>query len=110
MSPSRVSPRFALLALLSTVSGVLAQNANSTSTVPNHTTVLILGAGMTGIIAARTLHEQGINDFIVLDAKAEPGGRMSPKTFGVPGRQVVIEAGPNWVQGTQEGDDPANPI
>lgn len=35
---------------------------------------------------------------------------MSPKTFGVPGRQVVIEAGPNWVQGTQEGDGPANPI
>ncbi|KAF8553640.1 amine oxidase [Imleria badia] len=107
---SRVSLRFSLLALLSTVSGVFAENANPASTVPNHTTVLILGGGMTGIIAARTLHEQGIDDFIILDAKIELGGRMSPKTFGVTGRQVVIEAGPNWVQGTQEGNGRANPI
>lgn len=65
---------------------------------------------MAGIIAARTLHSQGIDDFIILDAKSELGGRMSPKTFGVPGRQVVVETGPNWVQGTQEGNGTANPI
>jgi len=107
---SRVLPRFALLGLLSTLSGVSAQNANTTSTPPNHTTVLILGGGMTGTIAARTLHEQGINDFIILDAKTKLGGRMSSRTFGVTGRQVVVEAGPNWVQGTQQDDGPANPI
>ena len=101
---SRASSRFALLGLLPVFSSVFAQNA------PNHTTVLILGGGMTGVIAARTLHEQGIDDFIILDAKAELGGRMSPKTFGVTGRQVVIESGPNWVQGTQQGNGPANPI
>ena len=106
---SRVSYRVALLGLLSTV-GVFAQNANTTSIVSNHTTVLILGGGMTGIIAARTLHEQGIDDFIILDARTELGGRMIHETFGVPGRQVVVEMGPNWVQGTQQGNGPANPI
>lgn len=105
---SRAPSHFALFGLLSIFSGVFAQNANTTA--PNHTTVLILGGGMTGIIAARTLHEQGIDDFIILDAKTQLGGRMSAKTFGVTGRQVVIEAGPNWVQGTQQGNGPANPI
>ncbi|KAG8215246.1 hypothetical protein J3R82DRAFT_8795 [Butyriboletus roseoflavus] len=104
---SRVSCHVALLGLLSTLSGVLAQNANTTS---NHTTVLILGGGMTGIIAARTLHEQGIDDFIILDAKTELGGRMIPKAFGVTGRQVVVEVGPNWIQGTQQGNNALNPI
>lgn len=107
---SRVSCRVILLGLLSTLSGVSAQNANTTSTVSNRTTVLILGGGMTGIIAARTLHEQGIDDFIILDAKIELGGRMISKAFGVPGRQVVVEMGPNWIQGTQQGNGTANPI
>ncbi|KAG9311051.1 hypothetical protein JVU11DRAFT_8951 [Chiua virens] len=108
----RVPSRVALLTLglLSATSAVAAQNANTTSTSPTHTTVLILGGGMTGVIAARTLHEQGINDFIILDAQGELGGRMIHMPFGEPGRQVVVEMGPNWVQGTQQGDGPANPI
>lgn len=66
---------------------------------------------MTGIIAAQTLHEQDIDDFIILDAKTELGGRMIAKPFGAPGRQVVIELGPHWIQGTQQGNDgTANPI
>jgi polyamine oxidase len=108
----RISRPFAFLGLLSTVSGVLAQDATNTPAPPasNHTTVLILGGGMAGIIAARTLHEQGIDDFIILEAKIELGGRMIPKAFGVPGRQVVVEIGPNWIQGTQQGNGTANPI
>ncbi|KAH0834009.1 hypothetical protein J3R83DRAFT_11245 [Lanmaoa asiatica] len=102
----RVSYRFALLGLLSVFSSVFAQNTNTTK----HTTVLILGGGVTGIIAARTLHEQGINDFIILDAKTELGGRMSNVTFGATGRQVVVEAGANWIHGTQKGNGTANPI
>ena len=106
---SRISFRAAFFGLLS-VPGVLAQNESTTTTASNHTTVLILGGGMTGIIAARTLHEQGIDDFIILDARSELGGRMIHKAFGAPGREVVVEMGPNWVQGTQQGDGPANPI
>ncbi|KAG8218029.1 hypothetical protein J3R82DRAFT_6229, partial [Butyriboletus roseoflavus] len=105
---SRAPSRFALLGLLATLSGVFAQNTNTTTL--RHTTVLILGGGLTGVIAARNLHEQGIDNFIILDAKTELGGRMSPKPFGVAGGQVVVELGPNWVQGTQQGDGPVNPI
>ncbi|KAH0833997.1 hypothetical protein J3R83DRAFT_11233 [Lanmaoa asiatica] len=105
-----VSCRVTLLGLLSALSGVFAQNANTTSTTSNHTTVLILGGGMTGVIATRTLHEQGIDDFVILDARVELGGRMIPRAFGISGRQVVVEMGPNWIQGTQQGNGNANPI
>ena len=107
---SRVSCGFAILGLSSALSGVVAQNANTSSTASNHTTVLILGGGMTGIIAARTLHDQGIDDFIILDGKTELGGRIIHKKFGVAGRQVVVEVGPSWIQGTQQGNGTANPI
>ncbi|KAH7882158.1 hypothetical protein F5I97DRAFT_1931880 [Phlebopus sp. FC_14] len=104
----------ALLALLSALTGAFAQNVTTNTTSPapasNHTTVLILGGGMAGVIAARTLHEQGIDDFIIVEGKIELGGRMIPKAFGLQGRQVVVEMGPNWIQGTQDGNGTANPI
>ena len=31
--------------------------------------VLILGAGMTGIAAAKALHERGVTNFIILEAR-----------------------------------------
>jgi polyamine oxidase len=111
LSLARLSSGLSLFAFLSALPPVFAKNANSNSTgASNHTTVLILGGGMTGIIAARTLYEQGIDDFIVLESKANLGGRMTPQAFGAPGKQVVIELGPNWIQGTQEGNGTANPI
>ncbi|RDX40974.1 amine oxidase [Lentinus brumalis] len=74
------------------------------------TKVLILGGGVAGIIAARTLHEQGIDDFIILEARNELGGRLMSRSFGVEGNQWMVEVGANWVQGTQTEDGPANPI
>ncbi|KAF9040119.1 hypothetical protein BJ165DRAFT_359195 [Panaeolus papilionaceus] len=68
--------------------------------------VLILGGGVTGVIAARTLHQNGIEDYAIVEARSELGGRMQTKEFA--GR--IIEQGPNWIQGTQEGNGPANPI
>ncbi|CCM00964.1 uncharacterized protein FIBRA_03012 [Fibroporia radiculosa] len=73
-------------------------------------TVLILGGGVAGVIAARTLYENGITDFIIVEARDELGGRMQTETIGVPGNEWVVERGPNWVQGTQTGDGPENPI
>jgi len=37
------------------------------------TKVAVLGGGMAGIIAARTLHEQGILDFVVVEGRTELG-------------------------------------
>ncbi|RPD60845.1 amine oxidase [Lentinus tigrinus ALCF2SS1-6] len=72
--------------------------------------VLILGGGVAGVIAARTLHEQGITNFTIVEARGELGGRLFSQTFGAPGREVTLEMGANWIQGTQTDDGPANPI
>lgn len=111
----RVSAAAVFLTLLT---GAVAQAANATqcqSTLtpagapPNNTKVLILGGGMAGVIAARTLHQQGINDFVIVEAKHVFGGRMSQTTFGANG-SYVIEKGANWIHGTQTGSGPANPV
>ncbi|KAI6145934.1 hypothetical protein BKA82DRAFT_1006193 [Pisolithus tinctorius] len=112
--------RFSLATvLLSLLSGVVAQDVNATrcqadltpaGAPPNNTKVLILGGGMAGVIAARTLHEQGIDDFVIVEAKHVLGGRMAKKTFGVNGSEYVIEKGANWIHGTQTGSGPANPV
>ena len=73
---------------------------------PNDSKVLILGGGVTGIIAARTLHENGINDFVIIEARDELGGRLKSTSFA----GLTVELGANWVQGTQTGNGPANPI
>ncbi|KAI0820503.1 amine oxidase [Trametes gibbosa] len=72
--------------------------------------VLILGGGVAGVIAARTLHEQGIDDIVIIEAGPELGGRMMSHEFGGEGNRWTVEVGANWVQGTQTGDGPANPI
>lgn len=72
--------------------------------------VLILGGGVAGVIAARTLHEQGIDDFMIIEARPELGGRMMSREFGAAGNRWMVELGANWVQGTQTGNGPANPI
>ena len=73
-------------------------------------TVLILGGGVTGIIAARTLHEQGIDNFVVVEAREELGGRLMSHSFGSHGKKYTVELGANWVQGTQTGNGAENPI
>ncbi|KAH9914298.1 amine oxidase [Fomitopsis serialis] len=73
-------------------------------------TVLILGGGVAGVTAARTLHEQGIDDFILVEARGELGGRLMSHSFGVPSRKFTVELGANWVQGTQTGNGAENPI
>ncbi|KAH9856077.1 amine oxidase [Lenzites betulinus] len=72
--------------------------------------VLILGGGVAGVIAARTLHEQGIDDIMIIEARSELGGRMMSHELGGEGNRWTVELGANWVQGTQVGGGPANPI
>ena len=63
------------------------------------TSVLILGGGVSGIIAARTLNENGITNFRIIEARGELGGRLRSTPFGAPGKQKTIEVlppPPNW--------------
>ena len=80
-------------------------SSNSVSESKHHK-VLILGGGVAGVIAARTLHQNGIDDFLIVDALDGLGGRMMSHSFA----GKTIELGANWIQGTQTGDGPANPI
>ena len=55
--------------------------------------VLILGAGMAGLGAARKLSESGITDFLILKQRDQIGGRVQSTQFG----GTTIELGPQWV-------------
>ncbi|KAG8914691.1 hypothetical protein FRC01_003962, partial [Tulasnella sp. 417] len=68
--------------------------------------VLILGGGVAGVIAAQQLHEAGINNFLIVEARDELGGRMHSYKLG----NHTVEVGCNWVQGTRTGNGPINPM
>ncbi|XP_038053184.1 polyamine oxidase 7-like [Patiria miniata] len=56
--------------------------------------ILILGAGASGLQAARTLHDNGMDDFIIVEAADRIGGRVQSAQFA--GYTVPLGAG--WAQ------------
>ncbi|KIO17971.1 hypothetical protein M407DRAFT_226715 [Tulasnella calospora MUT 4182] len=68
--------------------------------------VLILGGGVAGVMAAQQLHEAGIDNYLIVEARDELGGRMHSYKLD----NYTVEVGCNWVQGTQTGNGPINPI
>ena len=66
--------------------------------------VLILGAGIAGISAARTLEVNGVTDFLVIEAGDRIGGRI--REYG----DTNIEIGANWIQGLDPTDPMRHPI
>ena len=55
--------------------------------------ILVLGAGMAGVSAARRLRERGVEDIMVVEATDRIGGRVKEVQFG----GVKVEVGANWV-------------
>ncbi|KNZ71880.1 Polyamine oxidase [Termitomyces sp. J132] len=88
------------------ISDPVHENKQGLSSAHRHVEALILGGGVAGVIAARTFHEEGIDDFLIVEARNELGGRLKSATFG----GKTIELGANWIQGTQTGNGPENPI
>ncbi|KAJ5393288.1 uncharacterized protein N7487_010929 [Penicillium crustosum] len=76
------------------------------------TKVAVLGAGVAGVTAAKSLSDNGIDDFLLVEYQDRIGGRMHDVSFGSgpDGHPYTVEAGANWVQGTVQGDGPENPI
>jgi hypothetical protein len=72
--------------------------------------VLILGGGITGVMAAESLHRRGIDNFKIIEACETLGGRMKSFSFGAAGREYVLELGADWIHGTRTDDGPSNPI
>ena len=79
---------------------VLAQPCN----VDECADVLILGAGMAGVAAARTLHVKGITNYIVLEASDKIGGRIRRDDAR------NIELGANWIHGLDKNDKNRHPL
>ncbi|KAG7311469.1 hypothetical protein JYU34_002511 [Plutella xylostella] len=57
--------------------------------------IIIIGAGMAGLSAAHRLTQCGIRNFVVLEAKERPGGRIHSCWLG----DAVIEMGAEWIHG-----------
>ena len=68
--------------------------------------VLILGAGVSGITAAKTLYDQGVTDFLVLEGQDYIGGRVTQASFA----EMKVEMGANWIQHSDEDDNPLMPL
>ena len=65
------------------------------------TRIAILGGGLSGLLAARALHRQGIHDFVLLEARSALGGRIT--SFQSPAAYTPTTAalhrfdlGPSW--------------
>ncbi|XP_037777187.1 peroxisomal N(1)-acetyl-spermine/spermidine oxidase-like isoform X2 [Penaeus monodon] len=63
--------------------------------------VAIIGGGVSGLTAAKTLLENDVTDLLILEAKERLGGRV----FTVREGNVVVEAGAEWIHG-----DESNPL
>ncbi|KAI3879699.1 hypothetical protein MKX03_036556 [Papaver bracteatum] len=67
-------------------------------------TVIIVGAGMSGISAAKTLSDAGINNILILEGTDRIGGRIKKTKFS----GLSVEVGANWVEGVNGKE--VNPI
>ncbi|TAQ83149.1 hypothetical protein B7494_g8527 [Chlorociboria aeruginascens] len=89
-------------------------SSTATNSTCQKTSVAILGAGLSGIIAAQTLSNLSLPDFLILEHNPTIGGRVAHTTFGLSpsGTPYVVELGANWVQGlgTPDSGGPENPI
>ena len=87
--------------------GVTSLHARTTTHCPAQESdydadVLILGAGMSGISAAKSLHENGVDNFMIIEARDRMGGRLRSEQFG----GVRVELGEQWVFGIHFPEDP----
>lgn len=59
--------------------------------------VVIIGAGMAGLGAALKLHRNGMNDFLIIEAQNQAGGRI--ESVEVNGK--FVDLGAQWIHGSQ---------
>ncbi|KAL7616418.1 hypothetical protein Lser_V15G03916 [Lactuca serriola] len=70
----------------------------------NRCSVIIIGAGISGISAAKVLAKNGVEDILILEASDSIGGRIKKQNFG----NVTVELGAGWIAGV--GGKQSNPV
>ncbi|MQM15185.1 hypothetical protein Taro_048126 [Colocasia esculenta] len=95
-----MAPAAALLATLLVAFSAYGVTARSEA----RPAVIIVGAGMSGISAAKTLSEAGVRNILILEATDRIGGRMHKTQFA----GLSVEMGANWVEGVNGQE--VNPI
>ncbi|XP_065872565.1 polyamine oxidase 1 isoform X3 [Euphorbia lathyris] len=70
----------------------------------SRSSVIIIGAGISGLSAAKVLAENGIEDLLILEASDRIGGRIRKENFG----GVSVELGAGWIAGV--GGKESNPV
>ncbi|KAJ8716683.1 hypothetical protein PYW07_003310 [Mythimna separata] len=72
------------------------ENLNSSKKCDtNKCNILIIGAGMAGLSAANYLLKNGMQDFVILEARKRIGGRI----ISIPMKNQNVELGANWIHG-----------
>ncbi|CAL1361532.1 unnamed protein product [Linum trigynum] len=71
---------------------------------PRRSSAIVVGAGISGISAAKVLAENGIEDLVILEATDRIGGRIRKENFD----GVCVELGAGWIAGV--GGKEANPV
>lgn len=80
-------------------------------TAPKDARIVIIGSGISGLIAARSLMKAGYSHLIVLEAKNRIGGRIHSQQFTTQtGTKYINDLGAAWVHGINDDDDECNPI
>jgi monoamine oxidase len=59
-----------------------------------HARVIIIGAGLSGLMAARELQRRGVDSFFVLEARDRVGGRTLNMSIG---GGHIVEVGGEWI-------------
>ncbi|KAL3882767.1 hypothetical protein ACJMK2_029075 [Sinanodonta woodiana] len=92
-------PVFVIAVICWSLITISSQQQNTSQNGPatqKDATILILGAGMTGITAAKTLHDKGYRNFIILEGSNRIGGRISETQIG----NYIVEGGAAWIHGS----------
>ncbi|XP_048442422.1 polyamine oxidase 1 [Pyrus x bretschneideri] len=71
---------------------------------PSCSSVIIVGAGVSGLSVAKVLIENGVEDVVILEASDRIGGRIRKQDFG----GVPVELGAGWIVGV--GGRELNPV
>ncbi|MBW2629721.1 MAG: FAD-dependent oxidoreductase [Deltaproteobacteria bacterium] len=90
----RLSGGAAVAASLGTPGLVRAAAADDARRAPRHSNVIIIGGGLSGLMAGRELQRGGVDSFLVLEARERVGGR----TLNMPiGGGHIVEVGGEWI-------------